>query len=106
MIECAFAAPVYAFAATFLSDLVPKGREVTFFSIYALVGKSTAWIGPIISGIIIDHTGNTWMGFPFALAMCFIGFVMIACVNVKKAEEQKVAWTLNDPTISTVREVL
>lgn len=98
-IACAIAAPTFTFSATMLSDLVPKGREVTFFALYALVGKSTAWIGPIISGVIINHTGNTWKGFPFALALTVVGFVMICFVNVEKAMKERDAWEKNDPTL-------
>jgi MFS-type transporter involved in bile tolerance (Atg22 family) len=62
------------------------------------VGKSTAWIGPIISGIIIDRTGDTWKGFPFLLAITIVGFGMICYVNLKKGKEQCEAWVLSDPT--------
>lgn len=88
VIDCAAVAPFYAFSATMLSDICPKGREVTFFAIYALVSKSTAWIGPIISGVIIDRTGNTWKGFPFALGLSIVGFACICFVDVKKGQEQ------------------
>lgn len=102
-IDCAAVAPVYAFSATMLSDLCPKGREVTFFAIYSLVSKSTAWIGPIISGVIIDRTGNTWMGFPFSLALTVVGFILICFVNVEKGQKECEAWVLSDPTLRAVR---
>ena len=88
--------------ALMVSDLCAEGREVTCFSIYDLVGKSTAWIGPLISGIIIYRTGNTWEGFPCALAMMIVGFRMICYVNVKKGEEQCDAWALSGPTLRAV----
>lgn len=43
------------------------------FAIYALVSKGTAWIDPIVSGVIIDWTGNTWKGFPFSLSLTVVG---------------------------------
>lgn len=106
VVDCAAVAPFYAFSATMLSDLCPKGREVTFFAIYALVGKSTAWIGPIISGQIIDHSksGATQMGFTFSLALTVVGFALICCVNVKKGQKESEEWVLNDPTLQAVRD--
>ncbi|EFX05301.1 autophagy protein [Grosmannia clavigera kw1407] len=98
--DCAAIAPFYAFTATMLADIIPKGREVTFFSLWALFGKSTAWIGPIISGVIIDHTGSTWKGFPFSLGLSVAGFALIALVNVPKARGQCAIWAENDPTLS------
>ena len=99
VIDCAAAAPFTAFSATMLSDLCPKGREVTFFSLYALVNKSTAWIGPIISGVIIDRTGNTWKGFPFALGMTIVGFALICCINVDKGRKECEEYVKLDPTL-------
>jgi MFS-type transporter involved in bile tolerance (Atg22 family) len=99
VIDCAAVAPFYAFAATMLSDICPKGREVTFFAIYALVSKSTAWIGPIVSGIIIDRTGNTWKGFPFSLGLTVAGYICISFVDVEKGKEQCERYVLEDPTL-------
>ncbi|OAP60509.1 hypothetical protein AYL99_05511 [Fonsecaea erecta] len=97
--DCLLVSPFYAFSATMLSDICPKGREVSFFAIYSLVSNSTAWIGPIICGVIIDRTGNTWTGFPFSLSLSFVGFVLICCVNVKKAQEQCEEYVRNDPNV-------
>lgn len=99
VVDCAAVAPFYAFAATMLSDICPKGREVTFFAIYALVSKSTAWIGPIVSGVIIDRTGNTWKGFPFSLSLTVVGFVCICFVDVEKGKKQCERYVLEDPTL-------
>lgn len=97
-IGCAFAVPFTACSATMLADIVPRGREYAFFALYALVNKSTAWIGPIISGVIIDKTGNTWTGFPFSLGLTVTGMALICCVNVEKAKAQCVLWQLQDST--------
>ncbi|CAK7216173.1 hypothetical protein SCUCBS95973_002719 [Sporothrix curviconia] len=97
--DCAAVAPFYAFSATMLADIIPKGREVTFFSLWALFGKSTSWIGPIISGVIIDRTGSTWKAFPFSLALSVAGIALIVFVDVSKARQQCEEWQENDPTI-------
>jgi MFS-type transporter involved in bile tolerance (Atg22 family) len=97
--NCAFAAPFTAFSATMLSDLCPKGREVTFFALYSLVNKSTAWIGPIISGVIIDRTGSTWDGFPFALGMSVVGFALICFVDVKKGQQECEEYVKRDTSL-------
>lgn len=93
-IACAFAAPFTACSATMLSDVIPHGKEYAFFALYSLVNKSTAWIGPIISGVIIDRTGSTWTAFPFSLALTVVGMAFIASVNVEKAKKQCDQWNL------------
>lgn len=90
--NCAFVAPFYAYSASLLADIIPKGREVTFFSLWALFGKATAWVGPIISGVIIDNSGNTWKGFPFAAALSVVGFVLVYLVDVPKGQKQSEEW--------------
>lgn len=101
--DCLLVSPFYAFSATMLSDIIPKGREVTFFAIYSLVSNSTAWVGPIVCGVIIDKTGNTWTGFPFSLSLSVVGFALICCVNVKKAQGQCEEWVHKDPTLQRGR---
>ena len=97
VINCAIVSPFFAFSATMLSDLCPKGREVTFFAIWALVGHSTAWIGPFVFGAIIERTDDTWKGFPFALGFCIVGLTRICCVQVKKGQIQAEEYSKNDP---------
>lgn len=73
---------------------------MTFFALYAFVSKSTAWIGPIIAGVIIYKTGNTWKGFPFALELSVAGFILICLVDVEKGKREAVEYVKNDPTFS------
>lgn len=97
---CLFSTPYFALAASFLSDLCPKGREVTFFALFGLVSRATSWIGPIICSVIIDRTGSIWTGFPFALGLTVVGFVLLCFVDVEAGQRQCEEWTLNDPTLN------
>ncbi|MBA2564825.1 MAG: MFS transporter [Gemmatimonadetes bacterium] len=50
--------PVQAAARTFMSTLVPRGREGEMFGFYALCGKSASVIGPLIFGSVSAATGG------------------------------------------------
>lgn len=93
-LACAFAAPFNACSATMLADVIPRGKEYVFFALFALVSKSTAWIGPIVAGVIIDRSGSTWTGFPFSLALTAVGLGVIWTVDVDEAKRQCDSWAV------------
>jgi MFS-type transporter involved in bile tolerance (Atg22 family) len=99
VVLCIGATPFNALSIALLSDICPKGREVTFFAIFSLASKSTSWVGPIVSSAIIDRTGSVWTGFPFSLALVVVGFVLLCFVDVEKGQQQCREWLLSDPTL-------
>lgn len=50
--------PVQAAARTFMSTLIPAGREGEFFGFYSLCGKSASVIGPLLFGTVSHATGG------------------------------------------------
>ncbi len=50
--------PVQAAARTFMSTLIPRGREGEFFGFYALCGKSASVLGPLLFGTVSYATGG------------------------------------------------
>lgn len=71
-----------------MAELVPRGREYMFFSLLGIVSKGSAWIGPIVSSAIVDHTGNQWTAFPWVAALIFIPFVGIFFVSEVKSQKE------------------
>jgi MFS-type transporter involved in bile tolerance (Atg22 family) len=41
-----------------LAQNIPKGFDVTYFSLLALTGGATSWIGPLITAQLNDHYGS------------------------------------------------
>jgi len=53
-----------------ISEVTPCGKEFLFFSLFSIVGKTSAFIGPLVSSAIIDAThGNNSTPFYFLFAL-------------------------------------
>ncbi|KAK5991136.1 Autophagy-related 22-like protein [Cladobotryum mycophilum] len=48
--------PWYSYSQIMISSVTPQGHEFLFFSIFNIIGKSSSFIGPLISSAIIDAT--------------------------------------------------
>lgn len=72
-----------SFSRVMYSALIPKGKESEFFSLYGITDKSSSWLGPLITGAIIEKNDTRW-GFVFPLCMMLFPLVLILWVNVDK----------------------
>ncbi|KAF9361806.1 Autophagy protein 22 [Mortierella sp. AD094] len=72
-----------SFSRVMYASLIPKGKESEFFSLYGITDKSSSWLGPLITGAIIEHNDTRW-GFVFPLCMMVIPLFLILWVNVEK----------------------
>jgi MFS-type transporter involved in bile tolerance (Atg22 family) len=61
--------PWYSYSQTMISEVTPRGKEFLFFSLFSIVGKTSAFIGPLVSSAIIDDTGNNSSPFYFLFAL-------------------------------------
>jgi MFS-type transporter involved in bile tolerance (Atg22 family) len=71
-----------------ISEVTPRGYEYLFFSLFSIVGKTSSFIGPIVSSAIIDASpsGNTSMPFYFLFALSLLSFVILFVgVDLKKS---------------------
>ena len=64
---------VQAASRTFMATLIPKGQEAELFGFYALVGKSSAILGPLIFGISSWLTGGNQRISIVAIGFLFLG---------------------------------
>ncbi|KAF9995407.1 Autophagy protein 22 [Entomortierella chlamydospora] len=72
-----------SFSRVMYASLTPKGKESEFFSLYGITDKSSSWLGPLITGAIIENNDTRW-GFIFPLCMMIIPLFLILWVNVEK----------------------
>jgi MFS-type transporter involved in bile tolerance (Atg22 family) len=49
-----FVCPWYSYSQTMISEVTPRGKEFLFFSLFSIMGKTSAFVGPIVSSAIID----------------------------------------------------
>ena len=84
--------PWYSYSQTMISEVTPRGKEFLFFSLFSIMGKTSAFIGPIVSSAIIDadttpdKPGNNSLPFYFLFGLSILsGAVLFFFVNLKKS---------------------
>src|SRR6201992_4338067 len=87
-----FVCPWYSYSQTMISEVTPRGREFLFFSLFSLIGKTSALIAPIVRSAIRDATPSdnesTPFYFLFALSLASFLFLLLF-VDVKKSREEQ-----------------
>jgi UMF1 family MFS transporter len=73
---------VQAAARTFMATLIPKGQEAELFGFYALCGKASAILGPIVFGLASRLTGGNQRAAIVVVGLSFVvGLVLLARVR-------------------------
>ena len=75
-----------------ISEVTPRGKEFLFFSLYSIMGKTSAFIGPIVSSAIIDADpkGNNSLPFYFLFGLSLMSFLLLFFfVDLKKSRVEQ-----------------
>ena len=73
-----------------ISEVTPRGKEFLFFSLFSIIGKTSSFIGPLVSSAIIDDTGNNSSPFYFLFALSLASFLfLLVLVDVKKSRVEQ-----------------
>ncbi|MCJ1227095.1 hypothetical protein MMC12_003750 [Toensbergia leucococca] len=82
-----FVCPWYSYSQIMISEVTPRGKEFLFFSLFSIIGKTSSFIGPLVSSAIIDDSnGNNSTPFYFLFALSLASFALLAIgVDLKKS---------------------
>ena len=76
---------VQSASRSFMSSLIPKGKEAEMFGFYALCGKSSSVVGPLLfGGAALLFGGNQRPGFLVIMVLFIIGLALLQRVNEPK----------------------
>ena len=82
-----------------ISEVTPRGHEFLFFALFSIMGKTSAFIGPIVSSAIIDadssegHAGNQSTPFYFLFALALGSMLVLNLfVDLKKSRKEQEAF--------------
>ncbi|KAE8147445.1 autophagy-related protein 22-like protein [Aspergillus avenaceus] len=87
-----FVCPWYSYSQIMISEVAPRGHDFLFFSLFSIVGKTSSFIGPIVSSAIIDATpsGNASTPFYFLFGLSLASFaVLLFWLDLKKSREEQ-----------------
>lgn len=82
-----FVGPVQAASRSYLARVAPAGLRNEFFGLYALSGKATAFLGPMLVGWVTVLTGSSRLGMASTIVFFVVGFVLM--LTVPSAGEAK-----------------
>jgi MFS-type transporter involved in bile tolerance (Atg22 family) len=70
-----------------MAEVSPAPKMYVFFALYNTLGKTAAFVGPFITGAIInDAGGKTNTGFWFTFLTGLVALVLLAMVDTDKAK--------------------
>ena len=76
-----FVGPNQAASRSLMARFVPHNAKNEFFGFFALSGKLTAFIGPLLLGILAQWSGSQRVGISVVLILFAIGGVLLAIVD-------------------------
>lgn len=76
--------PLQAASRTLLIKLAPRDRVAQFFGLFALTGKVTAFIGPMLIGLITALTASQKGGLAVLVLFFVAGLALLATVRVRR----------------------
>ena len=89
-----------------ISEVTPRGKEFLFFSLFSIMGKTSAFIGPIVSSAIIDASpnGNNSLPFYFLFGLTLLSLILLAFfVDLKKSRKEQAAFLEREAAIKKRR---
>lgn len=75
------AGPVQAASRTLLCRLSPPGRTTQFFGLFALTGKITSFMGPLLVGLTTDLTSSQRLG-----VLPLVGFFVVGALVLTRVD--------------------
>ena len=89
-----------------ISEVTPRGYEFLFFSLFSIIGKTSSFIGPLVSSAIIDAspTGNASTPFYFLFALSLVSFVgLVLFVDLRKSRVEQDAFLEEERRVRKAR---
>ena len=83
-----FVCPWYSYSQIMISEVTPRGKEFLFFSLFSIIGKTSSFIGPLVSSAIIDASpdGNNSLPFYFLFGLTLLsGGILVLFLDLGKS---------------------
>ncbi|KAG2174753.1 hypothetical protein INT43_005811 [Umbelopsis isabellina] len=80
-----------AYARSTFAEIVPIGRENEMYSMFLITQGGGGWIGPLITGVITDKTGNMRYCDLVILVFILVAVIWLYFINIEEAKKQAVA---------------
>lgn len=72
-----FVGPTQAASRSLMARLSPPDHRAAYFGLFALSGKATAFVGPVVVAVVTDVTGSQRLGLATIIAFLASGLVLL-----------------------------
>ena len=73
-----------ALSRSLFSQLIPRGKEAEYFSLYEVSERGTSWLGALIFGLVHQLTGSYRLSIFSLVAFFVVGALLLARVDVRR----------------------
>ena len=80
-----------ALSRSLFAQLVPKGQEAEYYSVYEVTDKGTSWICPIVFGLALQFTKSFRLAILSLVVFFVAGLLILLRVNVEQGERDVAA---------------
>jgi len=77
-----------ALSRSVFSQMIPKGREGEYFSVYEISDKGTSWLCPLLFGLALQFTGSYRLAILSLVTFFMGGLMLLLTVNVRRAASE------------------
>ena len=77
-----------ALSRSFYSQLIPRGREAEYFSLYQACERGTSWIGTLIFGLVHQWTDSYRPALLALMVLFILGIILLMRVDPRRGIEQ------------------
>lgn len=74
-----------ALSRSLFSQMIPKGREASFFGIYEVSERGTSWLGPLTFGAVVAATNSYRQALLSLIIFFLVGTVILYLTNTNQA---------------------
>ena len=90
-----------------ISEVAPRGHGFLFFSLFSIIGKTSSFIGPLVSSAITDDSdGNNSTPFYFLTALSGVSFlVLILGVDLERRRREQEVFLVEEEKVRQAKRV-
>jgi len=77
-----------ALSRSLFSQMIPKGQETEYFSLYEISERGTSWMGPLLFGLAIQLTDSYRLAVLSVGVFFIAGLILLPMVDVRRAIEE------------------
>ena len=76
---------IQALSRSLFSQMIPRGKEAEYFSLYEISDKGTSWLGTAFFGLAVTMTGSFRIAIASLVVFFVVGLILLVRVDVNRA---------------------